>query len=150
MSSFSHWRVSERFSSERIALKVDVIGPGRASFNPEILQAGAVKGLIARLLAYRNRRLTLPYMYEVFGYTETPKASQPIKAQRERERDRQTDREGGMGRETEREMGGGGEKEREGWGWGEKQRERGERERGEREREKKERETESERERESN
>ena len=39
------------FSSKHIALKVDVIGPenilcARAYFSPEILQAGAVTGLM--------------------------------------------------------------------------------------------------------
>ena len=49
LSSFSHWHV-KGFSSKRLALKVDVIGPENrlfagASFSPEILQAGAAKGL---------------------------------------------------------------------------------------------------------
>ena len=52
MSSFWHWYV-KGFSSKRTALKVDVLQDRkihcrrvRASFSPEILQAGAVKELI--------------------------------------------------------------------------------------------------------
>ena len=61
LSSFSHCHV-KGFSSKQIALKVDVIGAEnmvfcrhvRASFSPEILQAGAVKGEFLKFIELRD------------------------------------------------------------------------------------------------